>query len=189
MDINELKKDVEAFGKGVERLEQLKAQFDKINTSGHKDEAKEIESMLKNVSAIPELEFKIARLKKSAYRGNGFKYKFKRALPKKSLVDTVRAIKAEMMQQGKNFKTKKINNGYKKVKIKEKGNESKNFLKCQNLSSRLEKVILNKDKLRARELYLESRDVYCKLGYLEKKKIYYQLMNLYNKLSKLYRER
>ncbi|MCH8067087.1 MAG: hypothetical protein IIC69_00725 [Nanoarchaeota archaeon] len=70
MDINELKKDVEAFGKGVERLEQLKAQFDKINTSGHKDEAKEIESMLKNVSAIPELEVKIVKLKNAVQRKN-----------------------------------------------------------------------------------------------------------------------
>jgi len=63
LDIKELKKDIEIFGKGVERLEQLKAEFKQIDTSGNKEEADEVRSMLKNVSAIPQLEVKIAGLK------------------------------------------------------------------------------------------------------------------------------
>jgi len=63
LDIEELKKDIEIFGKGVERLEQLKAEFKQIDTSGNKEKADEIRSMLKNVSAIPQLEVKIANLK------------------------------------------------------------------------------------------------------------------------------
>ena len=60
MDIEELEKDFEVFGKGVGRLEQLKAEFEKINTSGHEKEAGEVRGMLNNVSAIPQLEVKIA---------------------------------------------------------------------------------------------------------------------------------
>lgn len=63
MYLEQLKKDFETFEKGVERLEQLKAKFQRINTSGHEKEAAEIRGMLKNVSAIPQLEVKIANLK------------------------------------------------------------------------------------------------------------------------------
>ena len=78
MDIAELKKDVEVFSKGVERLEQLKAEFEKIDTSGHEKEAEEIRSMLKNVSAIPELEVKIINLKNSVHKKERLKQKYKR---------------------------------------------------------------------------------------------------------------
>ena len=60
MYAEELKKNFEIFDKGIKRLEELKAEFEKINTSGHEKEAEEIISMLKNVSAIPQLEVKIA---------------------------------------------------------------------------------------------------------------------------------
>ena len=80
MDINELKKDFEDFGKGVKRLEQLEAEFNKIDTSSNKKEAGEIRHMLKNVSAIPELELRIAKLK-GRYRGDALRYRFNRVLP------------------------------------------------------------------------------------------------------------
>ncbi len=77
MDIEELKKDIEVFIKGVERLEQLKAEFEKIDTSGYEKEAEEIRSMLKNVSAIPELEVKIANLKGAILRRHRLKKKYR----------------------------------------------------------------------------------------------------------------
>ena len=63
---------------------------------------------------------------------------------------------------------------------------SRKFFKCQNLLLSAEVAIQDKDKLRARKLYLELSDVFSNLGYSEKKEIYNRLMNLYNKLSKLY---
>ena len=59
MNVEELKKNVEVFGKSIERLEQLKAEFVEINITGHEKEAEEIKNMLKDVSAIPELEIRI----------------------------------------------------------------------------------------------------------------------------------
>jgi len=237
LDIEELKKDVEAFSNGVKRLEQLEVEFKKINTSGHEKEAEEIRSMLKNVSAIPELELRISKLKTMPYRRNGFRYKFNRAFPLvvkkqndakvnksskesellerkyeflleennneiyseikslkesiKSLANTLKITKTQGWQQEKELKFQnKMKNNVQIVKTKNPSNsESRKFLKCKNLLLSAEIAIQDKDKLRARKLYLELGGVYSNLGYPEKKKIYNRLINLYNKLSKLYRER
>src|SRR3989344_1678663 len=74
---------MEIFGKGIERLEQLKAEFEKINTIGYEKEAEEIRSMLKDVSAIPQLEVKIARLKEAVDRNKLPKQKYKHIGPSK----------------------------------------------------------------------------------------------------------
>ena len=90
MDIEELKKEVERFGKGVERLEQLKAEFEKINTVGYEKEADEIRNMLKDVSAIPALEIKIENLKDSIKKGS-LRQKYKLALKEDTLpADSIR---------------------------------------------------------------------------------------------------
>lgn len=78
MKVEELKRDFEIFGKGVERLEQLKAEFDEIDATGHEEEAEEIRGMLKNVSAIPVLEVKIAKLKKAVYEKKHLTHEYRR---------------------------------------------------------------------------------------------------------------
>ena len=44
----------EIFGKGIQRLEELREELNGVDTSGFKKEKSSIESNLKNVSAIPK---------------------------------------------------------------------------------------------------------------------------------------
>ena len=57
------RKDFEVFAKGVERLEQLQAELNNLNTAGYEAEASVIRSKLKNVSYIPVIEKEISVLK------------------------------------------------------------------------------------------------------------------------------
>ena len=82
MSIQKLKEDFEAFSKGVQRLEQLKAEFENIDTSGHEQEADAIKPMLKNVSSIPELENKIAILRDAVNRKKQLAYTYRHAYPR-----------------------------------------------------------------------------------------------------------
>ena len=63
-------------------------------------------------------------------------------------------------------------------------NKSKNFVKCQELISQADNFLQNNDDYKAKELYLKSRDLYLNLEFSEKKKIYRELMQLYNKISR-----
>ena len=58
-----LRQDFEVFAKGVERLEELRAELNSLNTKGHEEEVASIRSKLKNVSYIPEIEEEIRILK------------------------------------------------------------------------------------------------------------------------------
>jgi hypothetical protein len=58
------KKDFEAFKFGVERLKELKAELDSLDTRGFSKEAQSIQSKLKKVSEIPNIEKELKTLKK-----------------------------------------------------------------------------------------------------------------------------
>ena len=62
-DLGGIKKDFEIFGKGIQRLEEIKKELKSLNTNGHEEEVKAIESNLNNVSAIPKLENQLEELK------------------------------------------------------------------------------------------------------------------------------
>ncbi len=57
------RRDFEVFAKGVERLEELRAELNNLNTKGYEQEAASIRSKLKNVSYIPQIEREIKDLK------------------------------------------------------------------------------------------------------------------------------
>jgi len=59
----QLRRDFEVFAKGVERLEELRAELNKLDAGGFEEEASAIRSKLKNVSYIPEIEEELAVLK------------------------------------------------------------------------------------------------------------------------------
>ena len=72
-----------------------------------------------------------------------------------------------------------------KAQLKKKlEGKSRTFIKCHKLLSIADKALQNNDIVRAKKLYLKTRDLYIKLEYLEKKEIYNELTALYNKLSK-----
>ena len=61
--INSFRRDFEVFKKGIQRLEELKAELDSLNTRGFESEANSIRAKLKNVSDIPLIEIELKRLK------------------------------------------------------------------------------------------------------------------------------
>ena len=63
VDKNVLRKDFEVFSKGIQRLEELRADLDSLNTSKFKKEELSIRSKLKNVSEIPQIERELKILK------------------------------------------------------------------------------------------------------------------------------
>lgn len=62
-DLWDVKKDFEIFGKGIQRLEEIKKELKSLNTKGHEEEVKAIEQNLNNVSAIPKIENQLEELK------------------------------------------------------------------------------------------------------------------------------
>jgi len=62
-DLVPARKDFEVFAKGVERLEELRAELNNLNTKGYGAETASIRSKLKNVSYIPEIEQEMRDLK------------------------------------------------------------------------------------------------------------------------------
>ena len=63
-DLEDVKKDFEIFGKGIQRLKEIKKELKSLNTKGHEKEVKAIEPNLKNVSTIPEVEKQLEDLKR-----------------------------------------------------------------------------------------------------------------------------
>jgi len=53
----------DVFAKGIKRLEELRAELNKLNVEGHEKEVNSIRSKLKNVSYIPEIEEEMKILK------------------------------------------------------------------------------------------------------------------------------
>ena len=99
----------------------------------------------------------------------------------------------EMKKEKKQGIIKKLVKREKKVKQPEEAKaqlkkklegKSRTFIKCHKLLSIADKALQNNDIVRAKKLYLKTRDLYIKLEYLEKKEIYNELTALYNKLSK-----
>ena len=62
-------------------------------------------------------------------------------------------------------------------------NKNKNFVKCQELISKANSFLQNNDDYKAKDLYLKARELYLNLEFSEKKEIYRELMQLYNKIS------
>ncbi len=69
------------------------------------------------------------------------------------------------------------------IKRKREG-KSRLFVKCHKLLLKANKAIESNDIAKAKKLYLKTRDTYIRLEYLEKKEIYGELTELYNKLSR-----
>ena len=56
------------------------------------------------------------------------------------------------------------------------------FNKCYRMLSEAQEAFAKNDMPKARELYIEARNLYINLEYEEKKEIYGELMDLYKKL-------
>jgi hypothetical protein len=62
--VSSIQHDFDIFSKGIERLEELRAEFNSLNAKGYESEAASIRSKLKNVSDIPIIESELSILKK-----------------------------------------------------------------------------------------------------------------------------
>ena len=62
--------------------------------------------------------------------------------------------------------------------------KSENFEKCYNALHEARHYIERNDSKKANRFYTEARDIYINLSNQEKKDIYDELMEVYNKLSK-----
>ena len=79
------------------------------------------------------------------------------------------------------MKEKKLEAAAKEKTIKNLAGRSKNFIKCYDLlESAGKEITANKNK--AKEMYSKAREIYVELDYNEKKEIYGELMELYNRL-------
>lgn len=58
-----LRRNFEIFGKGIQRLEELRIELNNLNTAGYEKEAYSIRSKLKNVAYIPQIEKEMIALK------------------------------------------------------------------------------------------------------------------------------
>jgi len=67
---------------------------------------------------------------------------------------------------------------------KRRKGKSNKFAKCHKLLVDAEYALRRGDTNMASELYLKSRDIYVKLDYTEKKDIYKEITDMYNKLRK-----
>ena len=67
---------------------------------------------------------------------------------------------------------------------KKRKDKSRLFVKCHNLLLKTDKALQNKDIFGANMLYIKTREAYMKLEYMEKKEVYGEFMQLYNKLRK-----
>ena len=107
------RKDFEVFAKGVERLEELKAELNSLNTSKYLEETASIRSKLKNVSYIPQIEQEMRILKAKINGTYNGKLKSKDSVSDEHL-KIHRKIK-ELEKEVKKKKAKKI--GGKQAKL------------------------------------------------------------------------
>src|SRR3989344_9663173 len=138
-----LRQDFEVFAKGVERLEELRAELNSLNTKGHEEEVASIRSKLKNVSYIPEIEEEIRILKTKI---NG---KYRRREEKRSgLSDPHIRINKKIKELEEEVKKKRRVVGSKEIakipKLEGQINYLKSILKKQQEDEDRKKELLKK---------------------------------------------
>jgi hypothetical protein len=87
-----LRRDFEIFSKGIQRLEELRAELDSLNARGHEADAARIRARLKNVSDIPIIEADLKRLK-SKIAG---RYKLKPRRKKSYTEEKIKKLEGEI---------------------------------------------------------------------------------------------
>ncbi len=143
----ESRKDFEVFAKGVERLEELKAELNSLNTSGYEAEANAIRSKLKNVSYIPQIEKEIRILKS---RIEGVKEKPAKIVDDSDKVNKkIRELEKEFNKRKKASYKKQLSSSEMKLikglpRIEGQINYLKNTLRQQQINERRKKELLKK---------------------------------------------
>ena len=143
------------FGKFFAKTKEEKPQEQK----GPKSETEELEEAIRSLSLFKEFE--------------------KKSESKKEFHIT--AKKPGILQ--KIFKMEKASEEPEKVgKIERSTAKSRNFEKFRNAFDGTKNAIRNNDLAMAKKLYMDSRDMYITLSDEEKKDIYGEMLQLYNKL-------
>ena len=104
-----MRKDFEVFGRGVERLEELRAELNALKVKGHDAEVLSIRAKLKNVSEIPNIERELKMLK---VKISG-KYKVKKKRGKSKVDLKIMALRRELVKKTTASKTAALRNDQK----------------------------------------------------------------------------
>ena len=107
-DKNELRRDFEIFAKGVQRLEELRIELDRLNISGYEAEVNVIRSKMKNVSYIPQIEKEMEILKQKingTYRGKEKKSSDELILEIPRIESRLNSLKKEIGEQKETSKS------------------------------------------------------------------------------------
>ncbi|MBI2651536.1 hypothetical protein HYX01_03630 [Candidatus Woesearchaeota archaeon] len=111
----------------------------------------------------------------------------KKAVSKQYLISILRFAKIrEMLKKGIGQGIEKIkdsNNLSLTAAQKLKGKD-RYFVKCHGLLLKADKAFSNKDFIKAKKLYRKIRNKYIELEYADKKDIYKEVLELYNKLNR-----
>ncbi|MBT3405307.1 hypothetical protein HN832_05005 [archaeon] len=137
-----LKRDFEIFSKGVQRLEELKAELNALDTKGFESDVAVIKSKLKNVSEISNIEKKLKQLKIkiSLNRNNSRK---RATLKVKAIHSKINRIEDKLEDVEKNAgvrrKIKKLEND---LKQKSLVSSTKNSINSRKLIEMQKELIL-----------------------------------------------
>ena len=137
-----LKRDFEIFSKGVQRLEELKAELNALDTKGFESDVAVIKSKLKNVSEISNIEKKLKQLKIkiSLNRNNSRK---RATLKVKAIHSKINRIEDKLEDVEKNAGVRrKIKKLEKDLKQKSLVSSTKNSINSRKLIEMQKELIL-----------------------------------------------
>ncbi len=188
-----VKDEIADFGKEItkENIEQEEAK--------DLEEEKELQSTLKRLQiTTKEIEHKENIIEKLAKEKDGKRRKtkeekkpgilynlFKGAGAKAKEPEQIKGKKEKLEEQRKKegLERKKIEEKeYIEIERKLEG-KSRLFRKCHGMMLNANNALMGNDTGMAKKLYLKTREIYINLEYHEKKELYDELMDLYNKLK------
>ena len=183
--INERKQKIKEFFSKVFKGKKLP-----VKTEERIKEEQELEDLEKQIRELgksfeEEKEVKKLSLFGKLLKGEGKEVKVaeeqtekKEEIKKEAKIEEKKDLSSQLLDK----KVKEEIERQRQITRKRKG-KSRKFIKCHKLLLKADKALETKDNLKAKRLYFKARNAYVSLEYIEKKELYDELMQLYNKLS------
>ena len=141
-------------------------------------EAEELEEAIRGLDLFKKVEKGRSIGEKSEVLKRVFKKEAEEAKP-----EAKKAVFGKLLEKTRKMKENAAENMAKRPKLF-KSYKSKNLEKFRRILENAESGLAKNDLAKAKRLYLEAREFYIRLEYGEKKEVYGDLTELYNKLSK-----
>ncbi|MBI2658146.1 hypothetical protein HYX08_05630 [Candidatus Woesearchaeota archaeon] len=174
------------FGKKKKKMEEAAEEApEQIKKSKPKNEAEELEEAIKSLDLFKKIEEGRSIKEKGPSLG-----KLSAGEPEKEKKGIFGKLFARKEKRETEIKEKPAHRMPVTEKLKKEGAKagkkaigSKAFEKCHKMLDDAKDAAAKNDAAKAKKLYIEVRGIYVKLDYKEKKEIYGDLMDLYNKLK------